>query len=109
MKSISNSFAHITDIDNIKKTIVKSLKHKRKTKALFNFYSHGIDKQASRINILLKLNLLPKIDTRKNKYKIINESTNKKQREICPPSIENHIIHHLVIQELQPMFEKRNV
>lgn len=106
MKSISNSFAHITDIDNIKKTIVKSLKHKRKTKALFNFYSHGIDKQANRINILLKLNLLPEIDTRKNKYKIINESTNKKQREICPPSIENHIIHHLVIQELQPMFEK---
>lgn len=30
MKSISNSFAHITDIDNIKKTIVKSLKHKKK-------------------------------------------------------------------------------
>jgi cell division FtsZ-interacting protein ZapD len=81
MKSISNSFEHMMNHDNIKRTIIEALKHKKKTKALYDFYSHGIDKQASRINILLKLNLLPEIDTRKNKYKIINESTNKKQRE----------------------------
>jgi hypothetical protein len=94
------------ETDNIKKTIVKALKHKRKTKALYKFYSYGLSKQTSRISMLIKLGLLPKINTNKNKYKIINESTNKKQREICPPSIENHIIHHLVIQELQPIFEK---
>ena len=106
MKSISNSFNHMLETDNIKKTIVKALKHKRKTKSLYKFYSYGLSKQTSRISMLIKLGLLPKINTNKNKYKIINESTNKKQREICPPSIENHIVHHLVIQELQPIFEK---
>ena len=103
MKSVSHIFEHITEFDNIAHTMFIAMRGKRKNKSIKEFlhYNNIVD-NITMIQQGLLSGTLPKQE--KRIPKIIHEPSANKDREICPPHNEEHVIHHLVCQELEPMF-----
>ena len=103
MKSLSNVFENIIETDNIYDTMFKAMAGKRKSKTVKDFLSYrNIIDNATAIQQGLIDGTLPKQE--KRVPKIIHEPSANKDREIYPPHNEEHVIHHLVCQELEPMF-----
>ena len=103
MKSVSHIFENITDQDNILRTMYVAMSGKKKTDRVKKFlhYNFIVD-NAREIQEGLLSGTLPTQGNRKPK--IIHEPSANKDRVIYPPHDEEHVIHHLVCQELQPMF-----
>lgn len=103
MKSVSHIFEHITEFDSIAHTMFIAMRGKRKNKSIRDFlhYNNIVD-NITMIQQGLLSGTLPKQE--KRIPKIIHEPSANKDREICPPHNEEHVIHHLVCQELEPMF-----
>ena len=103
MKSVSHIFENITDQDNILRTMYVAMLGKKKTERVKKFlhYNFIVD-NAREIQEGLLSGTLPTQGNRKPK--IIHEPSANKDRVIYPPHDEEHVIHHLVCQELQSMF-----
>lgn len=105
MKSISHVFENITDVDNIISTMFIATKGKKKTGAIKDLLAYDkITDHAEYIKRGLEKGVLP-LQGKRNP-KIIHEASAGKYRVIYPPHTYEHVIHHLVCHELEPMFQR---
>ena len=103
MKSISHIFENIIDLDNIVNTMHSAMRGKRKNRSIDKFLNpDNILHNAYKIQKCLLSGILPKQENRVPK--VIHEPSAGKDRKIFPPRNEEHVIHHLVCQELEKMF-----
>lgn len=105
MKSLSHIYENLLDDGNIIRTMYKAFSGKKKTKSIKRFLApESIDRNAERIRQAIVAGALPE---QKPRYpKIIHEPSARKDRVIYPPHNDEHVLHHLVCQELEPMFRK---
>ena len=105
MKSLSHIYENLLDDGNIIRTMYKAFSGKKKTKAIKRFLApESIGRNAENIRQAIANGTLP---AQKQRYpKIIHEPSAGKDRVIYPPHNDEHVLHHLVCQELEPMFRK---
>lgn len=105
MKSLSHIYENILDDGNIIRTMYKAFSGKKKTKAIKRFLApESIGRNAENIRQSIIDGTLP---IQKSRYpKVIHEPSAGKDRVIYPPHNDEHVLHHLVCQELEPMFRK---
>lgn len=105
MKSLSHIYENLLDDGNIIRTMYKAFSGKKKTKAIKRFLaSESIGRNAESIRQAIANGTLP---AQKQRYqKIIHEPSAGKDRVIYPPHNDEHVLHHLVCQELESMFRK---
>lgn len=105
MKSLSHIYENILDEGNIIRTMYKAFSGKKKTKAIKRFLApESIGRNAESIRQAIIDGTLPE---QKPRYpKIIHEPSAGKDRVIYPPHNDEHVLHHLVCQELEEMFMK---
>ena len=103
MKSYNHLFEKVISIDNIKKAIDKASIGKRSRDDVVRVMS-DIDEEAKKIReMLLNDEYRPSF----KKVHIINEQNNLKVREIRKPHFAyDQIVHHAVIQVMEPIFLK---
>lgn len=103
VKSLSHIFENIVEYHNIIDTMFKAMTGKHKSDSVKNFlhYNNILDNATAIQNGLIN-GTLPVQEEREPK--IIHEPSAKKDRKIYPPHNDEHVIHHLVCQELEPMF-----
>lgn len=100
MKSYNNLYEKILNKENIRQAIIDVSKH-RTTKKDVQRMLQNIDSVVENIYNLLSTN---SFKPSKHKPKIINEHSSKKTRKIICPTLTEQIIHHLIIQALEPIF-----
>ena len=105
MKSLSHIYENILDEGNIIRTMYKAFSGKKKTKSIKKFLApESIGRNADGIRQSIIYGKLPE---QKQRYpKIIHEPSAGKDRIIYPPNNQEHVLHHLVCQELEPMFKR---
>lgn len=105
MKSLSHIYENLLDDGNIIRTMYKAFSGKKKTKAIKRFLApESIGRNAENIRQTIANGALP---AQKQRHpKIIHEPSAGKDRVIYPPHNDEHVLHHLVCQELEPMFRK---
>lgn len=105
MKSLSHIYENLLDDGNIIRTMYKAFSGKKKTKAIKRFIApECIGRNAENIRQAIANGTIP---AQKKRYpKIIHEPSAGKDRVIYPPHNGEHVLHHLVCQELEPMFRK---
>lgn len=105
MKSLSHIYENLLDDGNIIRTIYKAFSGEKKTKAIKRFLApENIGRNAQNIRHAILDGTLP---AQKQRYpKIIHEPSAGKDRVIYPPHNDEHVLHHLVCQELESMFRK---
>lgn len=105
MKSLSHIYENILDEGNIIRTMYKAFSGKKKTESIKKFLApESIGRNAESIRQAIIDGTLPE---QKPRYpKVIHESSAGKDRIIYPPHNAEHVLHHLVCQELEPMFRK---
>lgn len=105
MKSLSHIFEHITDVENIVDTMFVSTSGKKKNGAIRDLlrYDKLMD-NAEYIREGLEKGIFPLQG--KRTPKVIHEASANKDRIIFPPHLTEHVIHHLVCRELEPMFKR---
>ena len=105
MKSLSHIFEHITDVENIVDTMFVSTSGKMKNGAIRDLlrYDKLMD-NAEYIREGLEKGVFPLQG--KRTPKVIHEASANKDRIIFPPHLTEHVIHHLVCRELEPMFKR---
>lgn len=105
MKSLSHIYENLLDDGNIIRTMYKAFSGKKKTKSIKRFLApENIGRNAENIRQAIIGGTLP---IQKPRYpKIIHEPSAGKDRIIYPPHNDEHVLHHLVCQELEPMFRK---
>lgn len=103
MKSLSHIYENLLDEGNIIRTMYKAFSGKKKTKSIKRFLApESIGRNAEHIRQAILDGTLPE---QKPRYpKIIHEPSAGKDRVIYPPHNDEHVLHHLVCQELDPMF-----
>ena len=103
MKSISHIYENILDDDNIIRTMYKSMAGKKKSKSVRRFLSpENINRNDAAIKRGIIDGTLPAQSARIPK--IIHEPSAGKDRIIYPSHDNEHVVHHLVCQELEQMF-----
>ena len=103
MKSISHAFENIIDTENILQAMFSAMRGKKKSRSVRAFlHEDNIAKNVDMIKQGLMNGTLPKQEARE--LKIIHEPSANKDRIIYPPHNDEHVIHHLVCQELIPIF-----
>lgn len=105
MKSLSHIYENLLDEGNIIRTMYKAFSGKKKTKSIKKFLApESIGRNADEIRQSIIYGKLPE---QKQRYpKIIHEPSAGKDRIIYPPNNQEHVLHHLVCQELEPMFKR---
>jgi hypothetical protein len=105
MKSLSHIYENILDEGNIIRTMYKAFSGKKKTKSIKRFLApESIGRNAGAIRDGILSGELP---AQGKRYpKIVHEPSAGKDRIIYPPHNAEHVLHHLVCQELEPMFRK---
>lgn len=103
MKSYNNLFEKVISLDNIKTAILRASARKRDRADVAKILNN-VDQEALRIQkLLMSESYVPG----HNAECIINDGTNKKVRTIRKPNFAyDQIIHHAIIQILQPIFLK---
>lgn len=105
MKSLSHIYENIIDFDNIIHAMHTAMRGKKKTAEIRKFLSYDdICNNAEKIRQGIISGNLPQQS--KRKPKIIHEPTANKDRTIYPPHKFEHVVHHLVCQQLETMFTK---
>lgn len=105
MKSLSHIYENLLDEGNIIRTMYNAFSGKKKTKSIKRFLApESIGRNAEIIRQAILDGTLP--DQKPRHPKIIHEPSAGKDRVIYPPHNEEHVLHHLVCQELEPMFMK---
>jgi len=105
MKSLSHIYENILDEGNIIRTMYKAFSGKKKTKSIKRFLApESIGRNAKSIRQAVLDGTLPAQEPRNPK--IVHEPSAGKDRIIYPPHNSEHVLHHLVCQELEPMFRK---
>ena len=103
MKSLSHIYENITDVGNIIRTMYKAFQGKKKNRSVMKFLApESIGRNAERIQKYIESGTFP-VQCKRDP-KIIHEPSAKKDRIIYPPHNEEHVLHHLICQELEPMF-----
>ena len=100
MKSLSNIYERLLDIDNIKRTIQTSMRRKKKTKSIKNFVLHS-EENAEKIRCGIIDGTL--LQQHQRTPKIIHEPSADKDRVIYPPNNIEHVVHHLVCEAIMPI------
>lgn len=106
MKSISHIFENIVDTENIINTMFRATKGKKNKYGVIRDllrYDKIVD-NAEFIKEGLEKSLFPLQG--KRTPKLIHEQSANKDRIIYPPNMTEHVIHHLVCQELEPIFKR---
>lgn len=105
MKSLSHIYENLLDEGNIIRTMYKAFSGKKKTKSIKKFLApESIGRNADAIRDGILSGELP---TQGKRYpKIVREPSAGKDRIIYPPHNDEHVVHHLVCQELEPMFKR---
>lgn len=105
MKSLSHIYENIIDDGNVIRTIYKSMSGKRKTKSIKKLLvPENIGRNAEAIKSRIVNGTLP--EQKKRYPKVIHEPSAGKYRIIYPPNNYEHVLHHLVCQELEKVFMK---
>ncbi|MBR0340729.1 MAG: RNA-directed DNA polymerase [Oscillospiraceae bacterium] len=105
MKSLSHIYENILDEGNIIRTMYKAFSGKKKTKSIKQFLApESIGRNAENVRQAILDGTLPAQERRNPK--IVHEPSVGKDRIIYPPHNDEHVLHHLVCQELEPMFRK---
>lgn len=100
MKRIGNLFDKITDIENIRLAHKKASKGKQKYTDV-KMVNKDVDHFCFKIKTMLDEETFEN-----SKYKVINKKCGKKMREIYKlPYYPDRIIHHSIMQILEPMWE----
>lgn len=99
MKTYKNLYEKFISEENIRLSIINASKHKRKRKdvkrALNNpNYEKIIEEYAANYK------------NRKHTPKEIYDGISRKRRTIIVPSFEEQVVHHMVVNVMQPMFRK---
>ena len=103
MKSISHIFENIIEINNIAVTVSEAMRGKKKNESIQKFlHPDNLTTNIFKIHKGLIDGTLPRQE--KREPKIIHEPSANKYRTIYPPHNDEHVIHHLVCNELEPMF-----
>ena len=105
MKSLSHIYENLLDEGNIIRTMYKAFSGKKKTKSIKRFLApESIGRNAEDIRQAILDGTLPE---QKPRYpKIIHEPSAGKDRIIYPPNNREHVLHHLVCQELETVFKR---
>lgn len=105
MKTLSDLYDNLLDEDTIRHTAHVALSNRKKTPALKRFITEPrYSQELSKLREGLMNETLP---IQGMKYpKIIHEPNSNKDRLIYPPSNTEHIIHHLVCNQLESFFMK---
>lgn len=105
MKSLSHIYENLLDEGNIIRTMYKAFSGKKKTKSIKKFLApESIGRNADAIRNGILGGELP---AQGKRYpKIVHEPSAGKDRIIYPPHNDEHVVHHLVCQELEPMFRR---
>ncbi|MCR5790379.1 MAG: RNA-directed DNA polymerase [Lachnospiraceae bacterium] len=101
MKSYNHLFEKVVQTENIKKAIMNASRRKRTRNDVAKILA-DIDREAEFIReMLIKERYIPG----HGRKHIINEDSSKKNREIVKPHFAyDQIIHHAVIQVMEPIF-----
>ena len=100
MKRVDNLFEQITDLNNLKFAYLKALKGKRYTPEVL-IYTKRIDKNL--FNLKIQLENETYNHGKYRQFKIYDP----KERLITAASFEDRIIHHAIMNILEPVFEKQ--
>lgn len=101
MHSVNHLWEQVIDEDYICRIIPIALRGKKKNKRVKGILNN-VSKHARNIRNALILGTLPSCYARNPK--VIHESNANKDRIIQPPSLYEHIVHHLICDSLQPLF-----
>lgn len=105
MKSLSHIYENLLDEGNIIRTMYRAFSGKNKTESVKRFLApESIGRNADMIRQSIISGILPAQTPRRPK--IIHEPAAGKDRIIYPPNNCEHVLHHLVCQELEPMFSR---
>lgn len=103
MKTYRNLFEKVINKDNIKRAIYRSAKRKSRRKDVQEVITN-IDKH---VDIVIALLVNKQYSPSVKQAKLVQEGASKKTRLIVQPSYKyDQIIHHAVVQVLQPIFMK---
>lgn len=97
MKSYNHLYEKVLEPENIRKAILKSAKGKRGRQKVRKILS-DIDEWIPYYQKFIK-----NYKTRHKKPKIIYEGINRKRREIIVPSFDEQVMHHAVVNVLEPI------
>lgn len=100
MKSYNHLYEELIKDENIKVAILKASKGKRSRKKVQRILS-DIDSW-----IPYYRNFITNYKTRHKKPKIIFEGITKKRREIIVPSYDEQVLHHALVNVLEPIILK---
>ena len=105
LKTYKHLFEQLIEDDNlIKLAILDASKGKRHRKDVQEI----LDNIEEHIPIIKQMLIEGTFKAPKHKPKLINEHCSKKTRKIiCPQFVYEHIIHHMVILVLEPLFRNR--
>ena len=102
MKRSDNLFNQITDLGNLKSAYLKALKGKRHTPAAI-IYGNRLDENLHNLKLMLENETYDHGTYRQ--FKIYDP----KERLITAASFEDRIIHHAIMNVLEPVFERQFV
>lgn len=103
MKSYNDLFDKIIDEENLKKAFLNASKGKRKR----NDVKKVLKSLDRHVKILRDILINEQYSPRKHKKSIINENNGRKSRVIEKPDyMYEQVVHHALIQILQPIFRK---
>lgn len=97
----NNLFEKFISWENLLKAIKNSTKRKKKTKEVKEFLSHLED------NIVQIRKDLINLNWKQNNYTKFERISGYKRRNIEAPSFKDRIIHHAIVQIIEPLFEKK--
>lgn len=100
MKSYNHLYEKVLSKENIKSAILKASKGKRKRRKVQRILS-DIDAW-----IPYYQNFISHYKTRHKKPKIIYEGITRKRREIIVPSYDEQVMHHAIVNVLEPIIMK---
>lgn len=103
MKTIKNCFDSMVNVINIEFAIQDAFRRKHRNKKSNELYYQRF-KSACMIRKLVLSGEYPKQYPRE--VKTIVESSARKERQIIKPEEIEHVIHHMVCQELAPYFQR---
>lgn len=102
MKSYNHLWEKVVSPENITKAIQKASKGKRKRPRVAYLYEHRKDE-----SVIIHFQKMAENYIHRNKPpKKIYDGVCKKQREIVVPSFDEQVLHHMVVNVLEPIIRK---
>lgn len=102
MKRKGYIFEEVTSLENCEQAVLAAIKHKKKSR-----YIHYVKEHYKEYGYELQQTLLNGWEPHEPRYKVINEGTDRKRRELLIPSLRDHFVHTAVARVLDKHLTKR--